>query len=141
MIVPGPDRVAVIRAVLEERFNFRPGAYWHPLVPQDFEPKLVFGVHDFLGSALARSMVARLRHDWNELYDIWEYEWAGSQYWLITLDEFDFDWYSERAFLLPDYSGLIYFSHEETVCFAGGSLVGPLLGLGASPQGGNYADR
>ena len=52
-----------------------------------------------------------------------EYQIDGSEYYIIESKEFDLDRYSEEYYITTDLSGLIYYSHEDTISFAGDIFI------------------
>ena len=48
-----------------------------------------------------------------------EFKVNGSKYYVIESKEFEIDLFSEVYYFTSDLSGLIYFSHEDTISFAG----------------------
>lgn len=104
---------------LEEKFGFKHQNYWFPLSETNFKPIVAFDIHKFLKTNLPKQIKEFLQKNYKSFYEINEFEYNGSCFWEYSSNEIDFDWYSEKVLAFEDNEVMVYYSHEESITFAG----------------------
>lgn len=117
------DKALEILINLEEKFGFEHQKYWFPLSETHFRPVVAFDIHKFLKTNLPSQIKEFLQKNYTSIYEITELECNGSCFWESSSDEIDFDWYSELVLAVEDNEMMIYYSHEETIAFAGEKII------------------
>ncbi|WP_191013762.1 hypothetical protein [Treponema zioleckii] len=108
----------------DKKYNLTNQYYWYPLIEKPIkEPIISYCTTELINSKYKKILEQKIQKLNILLYEKLEYEVDGSRYYVMESKEFDLDRYSEDYFFTGDLSGLIYFSHENTISFAGETFI------------------
>jgi len=105
-------------------FNLKNNYYWYPLIEKPIiDTIIVYKTSELIESNYKQILEKEIGELFQYFYVQLEFPFDGSRYHLIKSKEFDIDLYSEKYLIANDCSGILYFSHEDTISFSGGLLV------------------
>ncbi|MBO4729465.1 MAG: hypothetical protein J5631_13675 [Spirochaetaceae bacterium] len=108
----------------DKKYNLTNQYYWYPLIEKPIkEPIVSYCTTELIKSKYKKVLEKKIQKLNILLYERLEYEVNGSRYYVMESKEFDIARYSEDYYFTSDLSGLIYFSHEDTISFAGETFI------------------
>ena len=114
----------------DKKYNLTNHYYWYPLIEKPIEaPIITYSTTELIASKYKKTLEQKIQELNILMYERMEFEVDGCRYYLIESKEFDIDRYSELYYITSDLSGLVYFSHEDTISFAGDSFINILNDL------------
>ena len=104
----------------DKKYNLTNHYYWYPLIEKPIkEPVISYFTRELINSKYKEILEQKIQELNILMYEKMEFEVNGSKYYVIESKEFEIDLFSEDYYFTSDLSGLIYFSHEDTISFAG----------------------
>ena len=108
----------------DKKYNLANTYYWYPLIEKAIENTIVsYRTTELLKSRFKETLERNIQELNVLMYLKMEYQIDGSEYYIIESKEFDLDRYSEEYYITTDLSGLIYYSHEDTISFSGDIFI------------------